>query len=183
MNENDEELQPATVASVLIAWAQHEALGRLSFADDVPADLRAQLQHPKLRDKIAHGTDVGVRVALDLLVQVRRPMLAMLFAAEPIAVVDVHVGQQDAARIGWLEHRDFAATAADDFARELAESHEPLRGRIIAVASDPNGRIQVIDGLHRGRAWIERWRLRRESEPLPISVIVTARQSWWEDPS
>ena len=171
----------ATLASVLIAWAQHEALGRLSFSTDVAPDLRAQLQEPTLRDEIARGTGGGVRFALDLLFQVRRPMLATLFAAEPIAVADIRVEEKGAARIGWLEHANFAGTELDDFARSLAESDQPLRGRIIAVATDPQSNIQLIDGLHRGRAWLEAAKT-RAVEPLPVSVIVTARPSAWERP-
>jgi hypothetical protein len=176
---------PPSVAALLVEWARHECLGRYAFGPDADAD-------PKLRDYLADAarrgameadTDAGRQIALDVFLQKRHPLLVPLLAAEPIGVEKVRISREAIARVGYLEHANFAGTELDDFARQLAEGPAPLVGGTIGVSSDPAGRIQLIDGLHRARAWIERWRLGSTTDPLPVSVIVTARRSRWEEPT
>ena len=179
----NEAIQTATVASVLIEWARHECLGRHVEGLDADANpvLRNQLREPARRAALEADTDEGRAIAMEVFLQFRFGMLVSLFAAEPIAVVQVSIAANEVDRLGYLEHPRLAAMPMNDFIIGLVEGNKPLVGRVVGVASDLTGRIQLIDGLHRGRAWLEAAKT-RAVEPLPVSVIVTARPSAWERP-
>jgi len=123
----------------------------------------------------------------------RAPVIAAVQAARPTLCVEVEVTAEDLPALRVMcRPTDPPRPLADhaevllanpgeegDHVRELADSEAPVASPFVAVARTVPGPITILDGVHRGAAWVAHIRGGRRY-PLTVGVIVTLHRTLFE---
>jgi len=175
-------LRRLSTEELLTAWGRHEALGR--FRDEVPPDILRLIEEDGSegrRHALAHGNFK------------RAPVIAAINAARPTLCVEVEVTAEDLPLLHVMclptdpprllaDHAEALLThpgPEGDYVRELAAGEAPVAGPFVAVARTVPGPITILDGVHRGSAWVGHLRAGR-LYPLTVAVILTLHRTQFE---
>ena len=175
-------LRRFSAEELLTTWGRHEALGR--FRDEIPPDILRLIEEdgPEGRQHaLSHGK------------LKRAPVIAAVNAARPTLCVEVEVTAEDLPALRVMcRPTDLPRRLADhaealladpgedgDYVRELAAGEAPIAGPFVAVARNVPGPVTILDGVHRGSAWVGQLRAERHY-PLTVAVILTRRRTLFE---
>ena len=175
-------LRRLPAGELLTAWGRHEALGR--FRDEIPPDILQLIEEDRAEGRehaLAHG------------ILKRAPVIAAVQAAYPTLVVEIEVTGNDLDDLQVMcrptdPPRRLAAHAEAllaapgdeaDHARNLAAGEMPVVGPFVAVARTVPGPLTIVDGVHRGSAWVAHLRAGRHY-PLAVAVILTLYRTVFE---
>ena len=164
-------LERTTLDEALVEWGIHEASGM--YEGKVQPELLWAIKGPEKR-----------AAALMILGQVRWPVIGQILVARPIATKKVSVDRSDLRFIYVMgppnrsleEHS--LTKSGDAWVRKLASGPQ-ISGPLLGVAREVPGQVTLLDGLHRGAAWVLQTRSAGDY-PVPIHVVLTERPTIYE---
>lgn len=172
-------LQAVMLVDVLVEWGFHECRGRTR--DQLAPHILQSLDGPE-----------GPRIALEVILTSRAPVIANILAAFPMQCMRVEVRRADLAYVRVMgppplmlqEHASRAMTQEDSLGIWVRSrvSGEDVEGPCVAVARNTEGPITLVDGLHRAAAWVVHGNTGRDY-PLTVNVIMTQQPTWYEGQS
>ena len=162
-------LGTVSIGDVLAEWGAHEAEGRLIEGGTLPRGFLGQFS--------AQGRRLQ---AIGVALQVRRSVVAAIFAARPTESVRVEVQERDLPAILVMGAKPLADYSRDklaerspsaDYVRSLAGSAKDITGPVVAVARKPEGQYPVRRRAQDGRldSALQRW----TGLPVIVHVVVT----------
>jgi hypothetical protein len=122
--------------------------------------------------------------ALMILAQVRWPVIGQILVAGPVATIKVSVDRSDPGFIYVMgppkrSLEEYSLAQADSTWVKKLASGPRITGPLLGVAREVPGRVTLLDGLHRGAAWVMHTRTAGDY-PVPIHVVLTERPTIYE---
>jgi hypothetical protein len=158
-----------SLTDVLVEWGLLEAGGRLRA--QLPPEVLHQLSGPE-----------APHLALDIILQARRPLIVPILAAYPERCIRVEVLPEDHPLIRILGNPsrplvDVASSQSNNaqdmtWVNSLTTNAQHVAGPLLGIARCENGPFILFDGVHRAIAW-RRHSTQGVQYPLVVNVILT----------
>jgi hypothetical protein len=180
-------LRRITLTDVLEEWGRHEAQGRIS------GDPKSGAMFSDLLTLVGSDGAESRMAAIETILWVRCSVVAGILAATPVDCLRVAIDAGDQDRILVMSRHDqpelaLAARTDEllrvvnpdgDHVRRLASAAENIDPPLLAVARADLAKLTLLDGVHRGAAWVAHQRAGRFYE-VEVNVVVTASPSFFE---